>query len=101
MEVRNSKRWAPRGRNRWLVAAAALIAAATIRTMLHPLLGPVMPAVSFLIAVPTVVHFVTWIGTMWKGSLEFTTAMLFSIGFLFNFLLGGITGVMVAAPPIE
>ena len=56
---------------------------------------------SFLIAVPTGVKFWNWIGTMWKGKLEFTTPMLFSVGFLFNFLIGGITGVMVASPPID
>ncbi len=56
---------------------------------------------SFLIAVPTGVKFWNWIGTMWKGKLEFTTPMLFAVGFLFNFLIGGITGVMVASPPID
>jgi cytochrome c oxidase subunit 1 len=56
---------------------------------------------SFLIAVPTGVKYWNWIGTMWKGKLEFTTAMLFSMGFLFNFLIGGITGVMIASPPID
>jgi K+-sensing histidine kinase KdpD len=50
MEVRNSRRWAPRGRKRWLVAAAALFTAAVIRTALHPLLGPIMPGSAFLIA---------------------------------------------------
>lgn len=50
MEVRNSRRWAPRGRRRWLIAAAALFTAAVIRTALHPLLGPIMPGTGFLIA---------------------------------------------------
>jgi len=50
MEVRNSWRWAPRGRNRWVVAAIVLFAAALIRAALHPLLGPIMPGTSFLIA---------------------------------------------------
>jgi cytochrome c oxidase subunit 1 len=56
---------------------------------------------SFLIAVPTGVKFWNWIGTMWKGKLEMTTPMLFAVGFLFNFLIGGITGVMIASPPID
>ncbi|MGC2407516.1 MAG: cbb3-type cytochrome c oxidase subunit I [Candidatus Cybelea sp.] len=56
---------------------------------------------SFLIAVPTGVKFVNWIGTMWKGSIEFAVPMLFAIGFMLNFLIGGITGVMVASPPID
>jgi cytochrome c oxidase subunit 1 len=62
---------------------------------------PFFSAVSFLIAVPTGVKFFNWIGTMWGGQLSFPTPMLFAIGFLLNFLIGGITGVMVAAPPID
>jgi len=58
-------------------------------------------AVSFLIAVPTGIKFFNWIGTMWRGSIAFTTPMLFAIGFMLNFLIGGITGVMVASPPID
>lgn len=63
--------------------------------------NPFFSAVSFLIAVPTGVKFVNWIGTMWKGSIEFSVPMLFSIGFLLNFLIGGITGVMIASPPLD
>ncbi|MGH7736261.1 MAG: cytochrome c oxidase subunit I [Candidatus Tyrphobacter sp.] len=63
--------------------------------------NPFFSGVSFLIAIPTGVKFVNWIGTMWKGSIEFSTAMLFAIGFLLNFLIGGITGVILAAPPID
>ena len=54
-----------------------------------------------LIAVPTGIKFFNWIGTMWGGQIQFTTPMLFSIGFLFAFLLGGLTGVMLASPPID
>jgi cytochrome c oxidase subunit I len=63
--------------------------------------NPFFSAVSFLIAVPTGVKFVNWIGTMWKGSIEFAVPMLFAIGFMLNFLIGGITGVMIASPPID
>ena len=52
-----------------------------------------------LIAVPTGVKFFNWIGTMWGGRITFPTPMLFAIGFLFTFLLGGLTGVMLASPP--
>jgi cytochrome c oxidase subunit 1 len=62
---------------------------------------PFFSAASFLIAVPTGVKFFNWIGTMWKGQLTFPTPMLFSLGFLLNFLIGGVTGVMVASPPID
>jgi cytochrome c oxidase subunit 1 len=63
--------------------------------------NPFFSAVSFLIAVPTGVKFFNWIATMWRGSIRFATPMLFSMGFLMNFLLGGVTGVMVASPPID
>jgi cytochrome c oxidase subunit 1 len=56
---------------------------------------------SFLIAVPTGVKFWNWIGTMWRGKIRLTTPMLFAIGFLLNFLVGGVTGVMIASPPID
>jgi cytochrome c oxidase subunit 1 len=56
---------------------------------------------SFLIAVPTGIKFFNWIGTMWGGKLSFETPMLFCIGFLVNFLIGGITGVMLASPPAD
>ncbi len=62
---------------------------------------PFFAAVSFLIAVPTGVKFFNWIGTMWGGKLIFPTPMLFAIGFMLNFLIGGVTGVMVASPPLD
>ncbi|HXQ18746.1 MAG TPA: cytochrome c oxidase subunit I [Acidimicrobiales bacterium] len=62
---------------------------------------PFFSLLSLLIAVPTGIKFFNWIGTMWRGQLRFTSPMLFSIGFLFAFLMGGVTGVMLAAPPID
>ncbi|MCC5033660.1 cytochrome c oxidase subunit I [Streptomyces sp. WAC 00631] len=62
---------------------------------------PFFSLMSFLIAVPTGVKFFNWIGTMWKGSLSFETPMLWSIGFLVSFLLGGLTGVLIASPPLD
>jgi cytochrome c oxidase subunit 1 len=56
---------------------------------------------SMLIAIPTGVKFFNWIGTMWGGRLVFPTPMLFALGFLFTFLLGGLTGVLLAAAPID
>ncbi|MDQ2663288.1 MAG: cytochrome c oxidase subunit I [Candidatus Eremiobacteraeota bacterium] len=57
--------------------------------------------ISFLIAVPTGIKFFNWVGTMWRGSIVLATPMLFVIGFMLNFLIGGVTGVMVASPPID
>ena len=62
---------------------------------------PFFSFLSFLIAVPTGVKFFNWIGTMWRGQLTFETPMLFCLGFLVTFLLGGLTGVMLASPPID
>ncbi|WP_240136390.1 aa3-type cytochrome oxidase subunit I [Streptomyces sp. MUM 178J] len=62
---------------------------------------PFFAAMSFIIAVPTGVKFFNWIGTMWGGSLSFETPMLFSAGFLVTFLLGGLSGVLIASPPLD
>ncbi|OBK87135.1 cytochrome c oxidase subunit I [Mycolicibacter heraklionensis] len=62
---------------------------------------PFFSLMSLLIAVPTGIKYVNWIGTMWKGQLTFETPMLFSIGFLVTFLLGGLTGVMLASPSLD
>ncbi|MFC9294502.1 cytochrome c oxidase subunit I [Streptomyces sp. NPDC057011] len=62
---------------------------------------PFFSLLSFLIAVPTGVKFFNWIGTTWNGSLSFETPMLWCIGFLVTFLLGGLTGVLIASPPMD
>ncbi|MEU6641060.1 cytochrome c oxidase subunit I [Saccharomonospora sp. NPDC046836] len=62
---------------------------------------PFFSIMTFLIAVPTGIKFFNWIGTMWKGQLSFETPMLWAIGFLVTFLLGGLTGVLLAAPPLD
>ncbi|MEA2688082.1 MAG: cytochrome c oxidase subunit [Candidatus Eremiobacteraeota bacterium] len=63
--------------------------------------NPFFAGMSFLIAVPTGIKFFNWIATMWKGAISFESPMLFAIGFMLNFLIGGITGVMLASPPID
>ena len=62
---------------------------------------PFFSAMSLLIAVPTGIKFFNWIGTMWKGRLTFEAPMLFALGFMLLFLLGGLSGVLLAAPPID
>ncbi len=56
---------------------------------------------TMLIAVPTGVKVFNWIATMWKGSMTFETPMLFAIGFLFVFTMGGFTGLILAITPID
>ncbi|MFF2953986.1 cytochrome c oxidase subunit I [Kitasatospora sp. NPDC057965] len=62
---------------------------------------PFFSIMTMMIAVPTGVKFFNWIGTMWRGSLSFETPMLWAVGFLVTFLFGGLTGVLLAAPPID
>ena len=56
---------------------------------------------TMLIAVPTGVKVFNWIATMWKGSMTFETPMLFAVGFIFVFTIGGLTGVILAIAPID
>jgi len=53
------------------------------------------------ISVPTGIKIFNWLGTMWGGKIQFTTPMLFCIGFLFQFLIGGLTGIMLATAPFD
>ncbi|MGH8775695.1 MAG: aa3-type cytochrome oxidase subunit I [Jiangellaceae bacterium] len=62
---------------------------------------PFFAFMTMLIAVPTGVKFFNWIGTMWRGSVTFETPMLWAIGFLLTFLFGGLTGVILASPPLD
>ncbi|MFE3023802.1 aa3-type cytochrome oxidase subunit I [Nocardia tengchongensis] len=90
-----------------LVYATLGIAALSIAVWAHHMyatgavLLPYFSFMTFLIAVPTGVKFFNWIGTMWRGQLTFETPMLWSVGFLVTFLFGGLSGVILAAPPID
>jgi cytochrome c oxidase subunit 1 len=56
---------------------------------------------SMVIAVPTGVKIFSWLATMWNGKLRFNTPMLFAIGFISQFLIGGLTGIFLAAIPVD
>ncbi|HEY8975529.1 MAG TPA: cbb3-type cytochrome c oxidase subunit I, partial [Burkholderiaceae bacterium] len=90
-----------------LVAATLAIAGLSMAVWAHHMYAtgavmlPFFSLMTFLIAVPTGVKFFNWIGTMWKGQLTFEAPMLFSIGFLVTFLLGGLSGVLLASPPVD
>ena len=54
-----------------------------------------------LIAIPTGVKILNWIGTLWGGAIRFTTPLLFAVGFIAMFIIGGLSGVMHASPPAD
>ena len=56
---------------------------------------------TMLIAVPTGVKVFNWVSTMWRGSMTFETPMLFAIGFVMMFTIGGFSGLMMAMTPID
>jgi cytochrome c oxidase subunit 1 len=56
---------------------------------------------SFCVGIPTGIKIFNWLGTMWGGRIQFKVAMLFCIGFLFQFLIAGLTGIMLAAAPFD
>jgi cytochrome c oxidase subunit I len=58
-------------------------------------------AATMVIAVPTGIKIFSWIATMWEGSIEFKTPMLFAIGFIFLFTVGGVTGVVLANAGVD
>jgi cytochrome c oxidase subunit 1 len=68
---------------------------------LGPIADSVFAATTMLIAIPTGVKIFNWIATMWGGKLNFTTAMLFAVGFIAMFIIGGLSGVMHSSPPAD
>ncbi|GAA1603167.1 cytochrome c oxidase subunit I [Actinoplanes couchii] len=90
-----------------LVAATLLIGALSMSVWAHHMFAtgqvllPFFSFLSFLIAVPTGMKFFVWIGTMWRGQISFEAPMLFAVGFMVTFLFGGLSGVLLAAPPID
>ncbi|KIH99148.1 cytochrome C oxidase subunit I [Streptomonospora alba] len=90
-----------------MVAATIAITGLSMTVWAHHMFAtgavllPFFSFMSFLIAVPTGIKFFNWIGTMWRGQLTFPTPMLFAVGFLVTFLFGGLTGVILASPPLD
>jgi cytochrome c oxidase subunit 1 len=70
-------------------------------TGIDPRLRASFMAVSLAIAIPSAVKTFNWITTMWNGKIRLTTPMLFCIGFVSNFIIGGVTGVFLASIPVN
>jgi cytochrome c oxidase subunit 1 len=70
-------------------------------TSLQPELRIPFMITSMIIAVPTGIKIFSWLGTLWGGKIHFTSAMLFALGFLSMFVIGGISGVMLGAVPVD
>lgn len=90
-----------------LIAATIAIAALSVSVWAHHMFAsgkvllPFFSFMTFLIGVPTGVKIFNWIGTMWRGHVTFETPMLWVMGFLVTFLFGGITGIILASPPLN
>ncbi|HEX3962513.1 MAG TPA: cytochrome c oxidase subunit I [Trebonia sp.] len=90
-----------------LIAATIAIAGLSMTVWAHHMfttgavLLPFFSFMTFLIAVPTGVKFFNWAGTMWRGQISFEPPMLYTVGFLVVFLFGGITGIILASPPMD
>ena len=90
-----------------LIAATLSIAALSMAVWAHHMFAtgqvllPFFSFMTFLIAIPTGIKFFDWIGTMWRGQLTFEAPMLFALGFMTTFLFGGLSGVLLASPPVD
>ena len=90
-----------------LIFATLAIASLSMTVWAHHMFAtgavllPFFSFMTFLIAVPTGVKFFNWTGTMWNGHITWSTPMIFAVGFMATFLFGGITGIMLAAPPLD
>jgi cytochrome c oxidase subunit 1 len=92
-----------------IAAATAVIAFLSLIVWAHHMFATPSPAIvlvffmlsSFLIGIPTGIKMFNWIATLWRGTVEFRTPLLFAVGFLSVFLMGGVTGVILAVFPVD
>ncbi len=93
----------------WVVGAAVSLAVLSFGLWVHHMFTTGIPhmglaffsAASTLVAVPTAIQIFSWIGTLWKGRPEMHLPMLWLLGFFATFVIGGLTGVMLAVVPFN
>ncbi|MFC4077688.1 cytochrome c oxidase subunit I [Salinithrix halophila] len=66
-----------------------------------PVANSIFAIATMAIAVPTGIKVFNWLFTMWGGKITYSTAMLYAVGFIPTFVLGGVTGIMLASPPAD
>lgn len=68
---------------------------------MDPVLGTTFMVATIMIALPSAVKVFNWLGTLWGGKIHFTTPMLFAISFVSMFIIGGLSGIFMAATPVD